>query len=216
MTGPELRKSSSSRNATPGPGTPARSTSISRAATPIRGTPVKFSIPTGLFNKRDTLLQCALCQRRIGLWTFLAQTSTTTKSGSDAHLDSSAPSTPRRTVQQRQFDLLREHRSYCPYVVRSTSIPALPIPPTFGSSSSGTLKVTQSGQDNVLEGWRAVLTVVLRYGLCQKQTLERDVFATEGETSQDSTEAMEIDGVRAMVTGVKSRGVSFVFLSNSS
>lgn len=206
----EPRKSSLSRGASPAPSTPARSASVSRAVTPVRGTPIKFNIPSSVFNKRDTLLQCALCQRRIGLWTFLAQTSTITKSppknGMD--LDSPVPSTPRKPAQQRQFDLLREHRSYCPYVVRSTFIPSLPVQPVSGSTSNGQLKSAQPVQDTALEGWRAVLTVVLRYGLGRRQTSEHDIFAPEGETSNDSTEAMEIDGVKDMVAGVKSRGVS--------
>ncbi|KAF9448311.1 zf-C3HC-domain-containing protein [Macrolepiota fuliginosa MF-IS2] len=205
-TGPETRKSSFSRSGTPVPGTPARTPSLSRAATPTRGTPVKFNIPTtGILNKRDTLLQCVLCQRRIGLWTFLARPTTITKSGSDANPDSPIPSTPQKTVQQRQFDLLREHRSYCPYVVRSTAIPALPVPAS-GSSNSGQFNIPQTNQESVMEGWRAVLTVILRYGLGQKQTPDHDIFAPQGDTSKDSTEAMEVDGVKAMVAGVKSRG----------
>lgn len=46
-----------------------------------------------------------------------------------------------------------------------------------------------------------MLTVVLRYGLGQRQRLGLD-FA------EDRSEEMEVDGVKAMVAGVKSRGVS--------
>jgi hypothetical protein len=73
---------------------------------------------------------------------------------------------------------------------------------TIGSLS----KLVQSPQDGSLEGWRAVLTIILRYGLGQKQSSERDIFTPEGN-SEDSTEQREIDEVKAMVAGVKSRGV---------
>lgn len=218
-TGKDLRKSSFSRSLTSIPGTPTLSPSLSRASTPVQGTPVKFHIPSGVLNKRDTLLHCALCQRRIGLWTFLAQTTISKKAASTNGGDADPPpvSTPQKTVHQRQFDLLREHRSYCPYVVRSTSIPTFPVPHTSASSSGGQFKLSQPSSDGVMEGWRAVLIVVLRYGLGQKQMPEHDSFALEEESLEDSSEAMEVDGVKAMVAGVKSRGVSpLILLSFSS
>jgi hypothetical protein len=63
-----------------------------------------------------------------------------------------------------------------------------------------------------VEGWRAALTVVLRYGLSiQKQASETDLFTPEGESNKGEEDIMEDDGVKAMVAGVKSRGVSSVF-----
>jgi hypothetical protein len=120
-------------------------------------------------------------------------------------VDSAAPTTPQKAVPQKQFDLLREHRSYCPYVVRSTIIPPLPVQPVSGAIAGSLSRSAQSPQDGSLEGWRALLTIILRYGQGQKQSSERDIFAPEGN-SDDSTE--QIDEVKAMVAGVKSRGVS--------
>ena len=57
-----------------------------------------------------------------------------------------------------------------------------------------------------MEGWRAVLTVVLRYGMAQKQRIEYNFLAPQDQTAQDP-EAMDVDNVKAMITGVKSRGV---------
>lgn len=62
-----------------------------------------------------------------------------------------------------------------------------------------------------MEGWRAVVTVVLRYGMAQKQRIEYSLLAqremTEGE--DDEWDKMDVDNVKAMVNGVKSRGVGF-------
>ncbi|KAJ3572549.1 hypothetical protein NP233_g3003 [Leucocoprinus birnbaumii] len=202
----ESRKTSFSRSGTPIPGTPARSPSISRASTPARGTPLKFNLPSTVPNKRDTLLHCALCQRRIGLWTFLAQT-TTVKPTTNGTANETPITTPKKTVQQRDFDLLREHRSYCPYVVRSTVIPAIPIPPSISDSTTNISqpRLTQSNSDGV-EGWRAVTTMVLRYGLGQRYMSDHDIFTPEGNSSRESEDAGETDGVKAMVAGVKSKG----------
>lgn len=121
-----------------------------------------------------------------------------------------APPTPqaKKGPSQRHFDLLKEHRSYCPYVVRSTIVPTLPsAAPVNGHTRSHSIPQLH-GQNgtNALEGWRAVLTVVLRYGLGQRQRLGLDF--TPGDDTQDS---MEADGVKAMVEDVKSRGVGLIF-----
>lgn len=50
-----------------------------------------------------------------------------------------------------------------------------------------------------------MLTVVLRYGMGQRQRTGLDLGR---DTSEDAGEPMEVDGVKAMVAGVKSRGVS--------
>ena len=62
--------------------------------------------------------------------------------------------------------------------------------------------IGQLGQ-NAMEGWRAVLTVVLRYGAGQRKRMGFDL--ERGEVQQ---EAMEVDSVKAMVEGVKSHGAS--------
>ncbi|KAJ7227082.1 C3HC zinc finger-like-domain-containing protein, partial [Mycena pura] len=120
--------------------------------------------------QETTLLHCALCQT--------------------LPTESTTPPPPVRP--QRQFDLLKEHRSYCPYVVRSTVVPSL----AAESVTSPT---------GVLEGWRAVLAVVLRYGLAQRQR-EASLRRKRGEG------VMEVDGeesaynVEAMIATVKTRG----------
>lgn len=60
-----------------------------------------------------------------------------------------------------------------------------------------------------LEGWRAVLTVVLRYGMVQKQRIEYTFLAPKDPNQEtDDLDKMDVDSVKAMVTGVKARGVS--------
>ncbi|KAJ6607412.1 C3HC zinc finger-like-domain-containing protein [Mycena sp. CBHHK59/15] len=151
---------------TPGPSTPSRAF-LHRTSSVI--------------SKRDTsLLHCALCQRRVGLWAFAPPT------------EPSTASRTRAPAPQRHFDLLREHRSFCPYVVRSTVVPTLPA--EFSASPSA----------GMLEGWRAVLTVVLRYGMGQRQRM-----ATLRRQTEGGGDTMTVDAdtnVEAMVASVKSRG----------
>lgn len=76
-----------------------------------------------------------------------------------------------------------------------------------------------NGMSNAMEGWRAVLTVVLRYGMVQKQRIEYGFLAPKdsAETGGQDSEAMDVDNVKAMITGVKTRGVGFrVFYSSAS
>lgn len=197
-TSHDSRRSSFSRSYTSVPSSPV---SMSHASTPARDTLILSSS-----NKRDTLLCCTLCQRRIGLWTFLPETSIA-GSISNGNTDPST-FTPPKTVRQRQFDLLREHRSYCPYAVRSTTIPTLPVssPQLELSGSNNQLQSIQLHPDDTMEGWRAILTVVLRYDLGQKYTSDHKVSASKGESNREYEDAMELKGV---IAGVKSRGVSY-------
>jgi hypothetical protein len=72
-----------------------------------------------------------------------------------------------------------------------------------------------NGQNGALEGWRAVLTVVLRYGMGQRQRMRLTRTSTEkgseANGSGGSGELVGLDGVEAMVAGVKRRGVSVIF-----
>lgn len=79
----------------------------------------------------------------------------------------------------RQLDLLKEHRPYCPYVVKSTVVPSLPLPVPPQTTTTATQngdkgKVGEGeGRSNstgaagtaagAVEGWKAVLMIVLRY-----------------------------------------------------
>ncbi|KAG5652763.1 hypothetical protein H0H81_003701 [Sphagnurus paluster] len=223
------RTPSLSRASSMHPMTPAKSSPRNAFETPTRppSSQFTFRVPNAT-SKRDTsLLQCTLCQRRVGLWAFVPQhIATTTEPPTPSHNDvdpttprPSVPETPsKKVVPQRQFDLLKEHRSYCPYVVRSTIVPSLPVPPTAGNSHdrsgsttslvSGPKGTGNNGNNGAMEGWRAVLTVVLRYGAGQRQRLGLDfVDRLRGESrTVEEDEPMEVDGVKAMVAGVKSRG----------
>lgn len=169
----------------------------------------------------STLLHCALCQRRIGLWAF--QTSAQVEDLPTPTPSPQPPQTPTKSAKtqpRRQLDILKEHRSYCPYVVRSTEIPSMPLaalhqPPRSDSPTSQTSSnVSSLGQSGAVEGWRAVLTIVLRYGAAQRQRfgLGRTPSARRTETSSGTSEQpedmpAEMNEVEAMVAGVKSHGV---------
>jgi Rsm1-like len=182
--------------------------------------------------RRDTLLlHCSLCLRRLGLWAV----------GSIHRSSNPTDGSPSSTLPQRarQIDLLKEHRPYCPYVVCSTTIPSLPVVPSstpsftsFLSSSSISPLHVDTQQSSAVEGWRAVLMVVLRYRMGQWQCRRVPKSVTERvdggpDTTQppqqsevapatspgiDEESWVEIDPVEAMVERVKSRGVRSVSL----
>ncbi|KAI0303703.1 C3HC zinc finger-like-domain-containing protein [Multifurca ochricompacta] len=178
------------------------------------------------------LLHCSLCHRRLGLWVVgsVPRASSTTE-------DSSSSAQPPRV---RQIDLLREHRPYCPYVVRSTTVPSLPVAQanashirvpsssplsiSFLSSSGNSHSHVDTQQSSAVEGWRAILMVVLRYRMGQWQRRKVSKGRTErvvgkldtpllesasapgAPTATDEESWVEVDPVEAMVEGVKSRG----------
>lgn len=216
---PSLAYSSASRSSTPVPGSP-RFPQLQRETSTLSVASASLSALTKV--KADaTLLFCPLCQRRIGLWAFvpLPQTNgTPTPLPSGPSLAGETSSRPRR-----QLDVLKEHRSYCPYVVKSTILPSFPVPPasrptsraepyTLGANPS----LSQVNGQSAVEGWRAVMSIVLRYGAAQKQRLRRtrSVAAHSITTSTEDSEARmdeeaipEMNQVDQMVEGVKARGV---------
>ena len=191
-----------------------------------RATPITFRTS----EKPDsTLLHCELCQRRIGLWAFTTRTpAEITDADYATQTNSTIPARPKKPLPQRSFDLLKEHRSYCPYVVRSTFVPSLPVPQTvdmaskqagsIGHISNSSLSYLngKNGAPGALEGWRAVLTVVLRYGMAQRQRIEYNFLSRHHPPEKvDEQSAMDVDDVKAMVAGVKSRGVSHNLIHRS-
>ncbi|KAI0267747.1 C3HC zinc finger-like-domain-containing protein [Gloeopeniophorella convolvens] len=207
--------------------TPFRSLSVAS----IPGSPRSSVAPE---QRKDTaLLHCSLCHRRLGLWAAGAAPRGRPAPGDESG-SLAAP-------KPRQIDLLKEHRPYCPYVARSTVVPSLPASPAspthmratsstpslssvFSSSSNSQSDAQHS---NAVEGWRAVLLVVLRYrlGQWQRRRVSRNTLSerVEGEpepqASQQADTAppetheldeswVEVDPVEAMVEGVKSKGGS--------
>ncbi|ESK94472.1 hypothetical protein Moror_8130 [Moniliophthora roreri MCA 2997] len=163
---------------------------------------------------RDTsLLHCVLCQRRVGLWAFAPPPSSASEAA-PAPEGTQTANISRSAQKQRQFDLLKEHRSYCPYVVRSTPLPTLPIPSPSSVSvntsshtrtSSSTSQLNGIGANGgAMEGWRAVLTVVLRYKMTQRYQGGRRQRGEDGNIPEGD-DGMEVD-FEAMIEGVKSRG----------
>ena len=199
----------SERNITPQP-----APSISRCGSPAPASvPVRFpSTPVSTTHtpqqKRDTsLLYCKMCQRRVGLWAFGPQ------------------AVEKENRPQRQFDLLKEHRPYCPYVVRSTIVPSFPMPSGHsavlnGANANANGAAGGSPQDAPIEGWRAMLSIVLKakkrsfYGGGRSVATAGNVAPSGANGSAESfvtVDQMEVDRVEAMVEGVKKRGVSSLF-----
>ena len=83
------------------------------------------------------------------------------------------------------------------------------------TGSSASLHV----QGGAVEGWRAVLTVVLRYGAAQRQRIGLSRVSSERRAeafsssmtgmAQPAEAPAEVSEVEAIVAGVKSHGVSF-------
>ncbi|KAI0635796.1 zf-C3HC-domain-containing protein [Trametes polyzona] len=235
-TAPSLSRATSVIPATPARSTTSRASSIARDGTPSPATPrpplraqstaslhSHFSSSSFSTPRADTtLLHCTLCQRRVGLWAFLpkrAEEDDPMTGDASSEVKENGASKPQ---QQRQLDILREHRPYCPYVVRSTTVPSLPTPAPAQqkgrerSTSLASLSSTNSSstlvnaQPSTMEGWRAVLTVVSRYGALQRQRLglNRAPSMRMGDTTSDSGESGETqaDPIEAMVAEVKTRG----------
>ncbi|KZT02602.1 zf-C3HC-domain-containing protein [Laetiporus sulphureus 93-53] len=163
-----------------------------------------------------TLLHCALCQRRIGLWAFISPPQTNDHSNGPGATGNAAKAKAKMRPK-RQLDVLREHRSYCPYVIRSTTVPSLPAQPS-GDAGHTTTPSTTVQVNEQIEGWRAVLTVVLRHGMARRQRLgairhtstSRLGASNGAEATGSGIQAEEVqnqmNAVEAMVAGVKSRG----------
>ncbi|KAL5504270.1 hypothetical protein ACEPAH_8344 [Sanghuangporus vaninii] len=166
---------------------------------------------------RDDTLHCSLCQRRVGLWTFKGSDDTPSLA---SPIPSNPPSTTKTT--SRQFDLLKEHRSYCPYVVRSTAVPSLsslvnpgstarslsasyaiagprPTPSHNSSASSFNFSSLRGnshhpepeatgglGDPAAVEGWRAVVAMVMRTDLGRRQRQRNLMNAQVGRSSSDT------------------------------
>ncbi|KAL1660892.1 C3HC zinc finger-like-domain-containing protein [Schizophyllum commune] len=251
-----------SRGATPSASraaTPAPMASISRPGTPtnaarrpaflpLASSSLSIALGTGQgAASSGDIVHCALCQRRVGLWAFrAAEENGNAKANSNGH-GSEGPSSPppseesARKPPPRQFDLLKEHRAFCPYVVQSTVVPSMHIsqPAANGLTRSATNASEHGRKSSIeqhrrtgstssladpnapVEGWRAVLMIVLRYGASrrQRERIEEGVElvatrlgeggsrAAEGGSRPDE-DAMSEDsaGVESMVEDVKKRG----------
>ncbi|KAJ3852318.1 zf-C3HC-domain-containing protein [Lentinula lateritia] len=207
----------------------SRSSSVVPVGSPDRPRPLLHTAVSQAMARDTSLVHCVLCQRRVGLWAFAPpkQPSATFLEASEA----SSPQQPRRNSSisiKRQFDLLKEHRSYCPYVVRSTVVPTLPSSPSVvsvstpctsnshirSSSSTSQLNGTSGSRvgSNATEGWRAILAVVMRYRMAQRHQLSRIqglMTGDDAEGQRSSQDSIGVDdSVDMMVQGVKARGGS--------
>lgn len=100
------------------------------------------------------LLVCSLCQRQIPTWNFV----------SSATGNRSTDFSGTRQHRSRAFDVLREHRTHCPYVVRTTPSPSLaPVSiPYTRNGEADVWDMALSPSMELLEGWRAHLNILLR------------------------------------------------------
>ncbi|VDB86670.1 unnamed protein product [Peniophora sp. CBMAI 1063] len=177
------------RGASPVPATPPL---LSRLSSRLLSTPRASAAP----EHQSKMLYCAMCHRRLGLWASGASLLTPT---------ASVPS-----PASRQVDVLKEHRPYCPYVTRSANIPTLPV--ASSATPASTSSVAGLANSSLVEGWRAVLTVVLRHrsatGPRTSQDSTADVFGPTGNTAsaQSERDVEMADPVQAMVADVKSKG----------
>jgi Rsm1-like len=100
------------------------------------------------------LLMCALCQRQIATWNFPSSTMSHQSLGSDNA----------RQHQTRTFDVLREHRTHCPYVVKATLSPFLaPMSVPYVHEGAPDIRdMALNPSMELLEGWRVHLRILLR------------------------------------------------------
>ncbi|KAG8740734.1 hypothetical protein FRC10_003939 [Ceratobasidium sp. 414] len=95
---------------------------------------------------KDDMIYCSLCQRRVGLWAFTAPAPTPPTDNPPSGPGEGSVPIVIKTPPTRTLDVLREHRSFCPYVIRTT-------PVTIPSDEEPSTEV---------EGWKAILGIILR------------------------------------------------------
>ncbi|CAE6511355.1 unnamed protein product [Rhizoctonia solani] len=96
----------------------------------------------------NDMVQCSLCQRRIGLWTFVPPVPPAQPPSEPVVGESIAPNVLRTppSAAPRPLDVLREHRTFCPYVIRTT-------PLTIPNDEEPATEV---------EGWKAIIGIIAR------------------------------------------------------
>ncbi|CUA70490.1 hypothetical protein RSOLAG22IIIB_08904 [Rhizoctonia solani] len=96
----------------------------------------------------NDMIQCALCQRRIGLWTFVPPVPSTQPPPEPVTGEVAIPTVVRTpsSPSPRSLDVLREHRTFCPYVIRTT-------PLTVPNDEEPATEV---------EGWKAIVGIISR------------------------------------------------------
>ncbi|KAG8733964.1 hypothetical protein FRC11_014167 [Ceratobasidium sp. 423] len=99
---------------------------------------------------KDDMIQCILCQRRVGLWTFMPPVPPAQPAPApESQIGESTALTVVRTSPSpspRLLDVLREHRTFCPYVIRTT-------PLTIPNDEEPSTEV---------EGWKAIIGIISR------------------------------------------------------
>jgi hypothetical protein len=185
--------------------------------------PSPTSSPTTPDDK-DFTLSCPLCQRRLGLWAFRSSPVSSEDQhaifnghgGTNGDTAPCVPSSPptrhaslsSRPINPRPLDVVKEHRSFCPYVARSTPLPSFPsVMAKSSTAPAGGTKSAAGGPDETLvEGWRAVLSVVGRAGLGARRR-RSDIFGPlpSTDTVEEGQETADVD---SMVESVKRGGVS--------
>ncbi|KAH7341748.1 C3HC zinc finger-like-domain-containing protein [Rhizoctonia solani] len=131
---------------------------------------------------RDDMIQCALCQRRVGLWTFVSPVPPSQLPSELVTGESVVPAVVRTppSPSPRPLDVLREHRTFCPYVIRTT-------PLTIPNDEEPSTEV---------EGWKAIIGII-----CRSQRRES---AGEGSTTSPFRESSPGQkGVENAVSRVK-------------
>ncbi|KAG9039290.1 hypothetical protein FRB95_011875 [Tulasnella sp. JGI-2019a] len=139
----------------------------------------------------SAVVSCQLCLRRVGLWSFQPIGSPSPQSETlESTTGNEINITPQAPPTTRPLDLIKEHRTYCPYVTKSTVLPipvfSVPLPSrseSIGSTSSLRKSLSslssalspsaynqfgvkgKSDDDSPIEGWRAILTIVNRAGM---------------------------------------------------
>lgn len=170
--------------------------SIDGRASPSPSSPTTPHGPS--VDEKDVTVACQLCQRRLGLWAF----SSTPPVANGAAPN--APGSPRLKTKARTLDVLKEHRSFCPYVVRSTPLPS--FPGTSQQATSRPATPVGSNGNQLVEGWKAMLSVVGRSGLGMRRR-KSDIFGNANALSTAEGDVGEGADVDSMVESVKKGGV---------
>jgi len=173
-----------SRAATPAPDGASSRLTLNRNPSQVSLMDIDTDSSSQRLVPEKTMLRCEMCFRRVPLWGLLEPTNSPA-------MDSSTPSSSSKP--SKSFDVVKEHRHTCAYITKSSMLPSLRTPSNTDSRESSDL----------LTGWEARLSAVLRFGIGDAARLERFGIrptVSRGDSNSDFGSAAGRNGTKEVLS----------------
>ncbi|KAG8807714.1 hypothetical protein FRC17_004299, partial [Serendipita sp. 399] len=167
-----------------------------------------ISTPVSSSRLDKAMVNCQLCNRQVGLWSFQSPNPSRVVS------PGGTPGSPHLQTT-RSFDVLKEHRPHCPYVVKTTYLPVVNLSSKTASASTNPDLFQPLP---FVEGWKARMSIISRSqwrrantsGILSSQAGVASSVPSTPITDSDSPfylgdASTEVDEVKEIVKDVKSR-----------